>query len=590
MADAYVSKYRFTLLVFAILFGFSAVFCRLVYLHVLNEAEFTGYLADARQREAVIPARRGKIVDSRGNLLAFTRTLWEVGVDPVVGAAATAEEKAELATLLQLDPEAIEEGFRQKTFQGRERRWSKLASRVDKDIYEAIEGLEIPGVYGNPDFIRTYPSQTLGAHLIGFVNREQAGVTGVERTLDFYLRGQKGFRAYERDGKRQELVQYRSREIEPRNGLNVELTLDLVVQHMAEEALTRTVETYDPKSVTVIISEPATGYILALANYPTFDPNNYNEYPISSHRNMALTDVYEPGSTFKIVAASAALEESLIQPEDRMNTGLTTVKYQGRTLRLPRDDHASSEMSMREVVVQSSNRGAAYLGMMLGEERLYEYTRKFGFGEETGLGLPGEVPGILHPVDRWDGLTITRLPMGHALSATPLQVHMAMSVIANDGILMEPTVVRRIFDDSGKTLTQSDPQARRRVISTETSQEMTRMLVDVVSDQGTARRAKIESFQVAGKTGTTQKIVQGRYSNEKHVASFTGFFPANQPRIVMTVVVDEPQNIRLGYGGLVAAPLFKEIGEGLVRYFGLQAGDDESSLVAWKGGPLGSAQ
>jgi len=244
---------------------------------------------------------------------------------------------------------------------------------------------------------------------------------------------------------------------------------------------------------------------------------------------------------------------------------------------------------MREVVVQSSNRGAAFLGMMLGEDRLYDYTRKFGFGEETGLGLPGEVPGILHPVDRWDGLTITRLPMGHAISATPLQVHMAMSVIANDGILMEPTVVRRIFDESGKTLANSDPEARRRVLSSEAARVTTRMLVDVVSDQGTAHRARIDSFKVAGKTGTTQKIVEGRYSNEKHVGSFTGFFPADQPRIVMTVVVDEPQNIRIGYGGLVAAPLFQEIGESLVRYFGIEPLDSESALVAWKGGPLGSA-
>lgn len=586
MADSFVSRYRLTLLVFAVLLGFSAVSCRLVYLHILKQPEFAEVLAEARQRERVIPARRGRIVDCRGNLMAFTRTLWEVGVDPVVARKASPEQKLRLGELLGLSPEALDAAFREEWVHGRVRRWSKLASRVDKDVYEAVMGLKVPGVYGNPDFTRTYPGESLGAHIIGFVNRQQVGVTGVERIMDFYLRGQSGYREYERDGQRRELAQYRNREIKPRDGLNVELTLDSYVQHLAEEALGRAVEKYQPEGITIIISEPATGYILALANAPTFDPNRYNEYPVATHRNRALTDIYEPGSTFKIVSASAALEEAVIQPDDRLNTGLTQVRYRGRTVKLPRDDHGSPQMSMREVVVQSSNRGAAYLGMMLGEERLYDYSRKFGFGERTGLGLPGEVSGILHPVGRWDGLTITRLPMGHAISATPMQVHMSMSVLANDGILMEPCVVRRIFDNGGKSLASFDPVARRRVISAETSREMTRMLVDVVSVKGTARRARIEGFEVAGKTGTSQKIIDGQYSSRAHIASFSGFFPARQPRVVMTVVVDEPKGRTIGYGGLVAAPIFREVGEQLIRYFGIEPAAGDSSLVAWKGGPL----
>ncbi len=586
MADSFVSRYRFTLLVFVVLLGFSAVSCRLVTLHILKEPEFSAVLAEARQRERVIPARRGRIVDCRGNLMAFTRTLWEVGVDPVVGQDATPEQKQRLADLLGFSVETVEAAFREGWIQGRERRWSKLAPRVDKDLYEAILALKVPGVYGNPDFTRTYPGDSLGAHIVGFVNRQDIGVTGVERIMDFYLRGQSGYREYEQDGQRLELARYRSREIKPRDGLNIELTLDSYVQHLAEESLARAVEKYQPEAATIIISEPATGYILALANVPTFDPNRYNEYPVATHRNRALTDLYEPGSTFKIVSASAALEESVIQPEDLLNTGLTHVRYQGRTIRLPRDDHGRPQMSMREVVVQSSNRGAAYLGMMLGEDRLHDYARKFGFGEETGLGLPGEVSGILHPVNRWDGLTITRLPMGHAISATPMQVHMSMSVLANDGILMEPRVLRRIFDNDGKSLATFDPVARRRVVRSETSREMTRMLVEVVSVKGTARRARIEGFKVAGKTGTSQKIIDGQYSSRAHIASFSGFFPANQPRVVMTVVVDEPKGSTIGYGGLVAAPIFQEVGELLIRYFGIEPVVGDPSLVAWKGGPL----
>jgi len=590
MSDTLVSRYRITFIVFLVLFGFSSVLARLVYLHVLSEPELVQVIADARVREKVLPARRGRIIDSRGNLLAFTRTLWTLGVDPVIGQKATGEEKEKLAEILELPADVVKDAFLEEYRNGRRRRWARIASRVDKDDYEQILELKIPGVYGNPDYVRSYPGGSLAAHIIGFVNREGVGVTGVENVLDFYLRGQSGYREFERDGRRRELAQYRDRQIEPRDGLNVELTLDTMVQHITEEALSSAVERYRPQDATIIVSEPSTGFILALANAPTFDPNEYNEYPVASHRNIAVTDIYEPGSTFKIIPAGAALQESLIKPEDRLDTSLAFVDYRGRRLRLPGEGHIRDEISMRDIVIKSSNRGAAFLGMLLGEDRLYEYCRRFGFGEKTGLGLPGEVTGVLHPVNQWDGLTITRLPMGHAISATPLQVHMAMSVIANGGILMEPKVVRRIFNEDNDTMTVFEPLARRRVLNAEVAATMTKILRETVSRDGTAYRAAIEGFQVAGKTGTTQKLMDGRYSNRHHIASFTGFFPAERPRIVMTVVLDDPTLGNTGYGGVVAAPVFKEVGEQLVRYFGIEAGDERnSSNIAWKGGSLGTA-
>lgn len=586
MPETLGSRFRLTCMVLVILFGFGAVLTRLVYLHVVAQPELLAYVEDNRHREDVIPARRGKIVDSRGSLLAFTRTFWTVGVDPVVADGQVDERQLiDLARILGISLRDARRAFDIEYRDGRPRRWAKLAERVDRDQYEALEALDLAGVYGNPEYTRYYPGGEHASHLLGFVNAEHVGVTGVERRFDFYLRGQAGWRVSERDGRRRELAQFRSREIPARDGLNLELSVDQVVQYMAEEALAWAEETYAPKAATIIVSEPGTGFLLALANTPAFDPNHYGDTDIAHHRNRAVTDIYEPGSTFKIVAASAALEEGVVHPDDHFNTGLSQVEYRGRLVGLPKDHHLYEQLSMEEVVVKSSNRGAAFLGMLLGEDRLYDYARKFGFGQSTGLGLPGEVAGILHPVRRWDGLTITRLPMGHAVSATPMQVHMATSVLANGGVLMEPQVVRRIFDDRGETLATFHPRARRRVVSMETAALMTELLARVVSPEGTAQKAMIEGYRVAGKTGTTQKIVDGRYSNRHHVASFSGYLPASRPRVVVTVVVDEPDFGRTGYGGQVAAPIFRRLGENLVRYLGIEPAPERMEpLLAWEGG------
>jgi len=333
----------------------------------------------------------------------------------------------------------------------------------------------------------------------------------------------------------------------------------------------------------VIVSQPNTGAILAMANYPSYDPNefyNIKKYPISSQRNRALTDAFEPGSTFKIVPAAAVLNEGIVEPTDVFATGVSRVSYKGRTLRLPSDHHNYESLSMHDVVVKSSNRGAAHLGLLLGEKRLHDYAAAFGFGEKTGCALGGEISGTLHRVSNWDGLTITRLPMGHAVSATPMQVHGAMSVIANNGILMEPMLTQRIFDREGQDVLRFSPKAKRRVISADVAGVMSQMLADVVGENGTARRAAIENYNVAGKTGTTQKIVDGSYSNQYHVASFSGFFPADRPQLVVTVVVDEPKLNGVGYGGVIAAPAFRNIAEACIAYLGIRPSRNREDFLA----------
>jgi len=396
----------------------------------------------------------------------------------------------------------------------------------------------------------------------------------VEHYLDFYLRGQDGWVESERDGLRRELAQFRAREIEPVDGHNAVLSIDSVVQTYVEQEMRELVRRFNPLGASIIVSDPRDGFILGLANYPTFDLNEFNKAEIASQRNISVTDIFEPGSTFKIVAGAAALNEGLVTIATRFDCAEDTMLFRNRKgemkpVRLPRDSHDHGVMSVKEIMELSSNRGAARLGGLLGEERLYRYARAFGFGETSGFALGGEVSGMLAPVKNWDGLTISRMPMGHAIGATPLQVHMAMAAIANGGVLMRPQVVRRIEDKDGIIVHEFSPVQRRRVVRPETAEVMQKLLVGVVSPKGTAPRAVIPGYEVAGKTGTTQKIIDGRYSSSHHVGSFVGFFPASRPRLVISVIIDDARLNGTAYGATVAGPSFKLIAEQLIQYYGI---------------------
>lgn len=589
MSKAFVSSGRSSLISLAVACAFCVLLGRLFYLHVWHSAELLEYVEGNRKMVNVVEARRGNIVDSRGNLLATTRTSYNIGVDPQSFRERNRIKLPELAEILDLSLAEIEAKIDRKTRrvsgdtkEVRLIRWTVLAKGADEATHNAVKALELRAVYGNQSHSRAYPAGQLAAHVLGYINKEETPVTGIERFFDYYLRGQDGWRETERDGKRHELAQFREREVEPSEGLSVELSIDQMVQHIVEAEIARVAEEFNPKGISIIVSQPATGAVLAMANYPTYDPNeffNTKKYPIANQRNRALTDVFEPGSTFKIVPAAAALNEGIVHPEDVFKTGVALVSYKGRTLKLPSDHHTYEELSVHDIVVKSSNRGAAQLGLKLGEKRLYDYAALFGFGEKTGCALGGEITGTLHAPRNWDSLTITRMPMGHAVSATPMQVHSAMSVIANGGVLMQPMLANRVFDASGRDVIRFNPKAKRRVISTEVAHTVAGMLADVVGKEGTARRAAIDNYEVAGKTGTTQKIVNGRYSNQHHVASFSGFFPAGNPSLVITVVVDEPQSTGVGYGGIVAAPAFRNIAEACIAYLGIRPARSDASFV-----------
>ena len=575
MNRSFASSYRLVLVCVLVMAAFTGIGVRLVYLQVIDRDRYVAEVERTRRKVDVVKARRGEIRDTNGNVYATNRSFIEVGVDPQVIKPEDEIKAPQLARLLGVSQADVLEAFRRKTVvvgetqEMRQIRYTKLAPAIDEPTFDQVKALGIKAVYGTRQFRRVYPDGTRAAHVVGYVNREGTAVMGVEHFLDFYLRGQDGWVESERDGLRRELAQFRSREIAPSDGHNAILSIDSVVQTYIEQEMRELVRRFNPLGASIIVSDPRDGFILGLANYPTFDLNEFNKADIASQRNISVTDVFEPGSTFKIVAGSAALNEGLVTSASRFDCSEDTMQFRGRTVRLPRDSHDHGVMSVQEIMELSSNRGAARLGGLLGEDRLYKYARAFGFGESSGYGLGGEVAGILPQVKNWDGLTISRMPMGHAISATPMQVHMAMATIANGGVLMRPQVVRRIEDKDGILVHEFTPVQRRRVVRQETAELMSRLLVGVVSPKGTAPRAVIPGYEVAGKTGTTQKIIDGRYSSSHHVGSFVGFFPASRPRLVISVIIDDARLNGTAYGATVAGPSFKTIAEQLIQYYGI---------------------
>jgi cell division protein FtsI (penicillin-binding protein 3)/stage V sporulation protein D (sporulation-specific penicillin-binding protein) len=557
-----------------IITGFLLICGRLYFLQVLEADEIAREVEQVRKRLVKLEAKRGDIVDRNGNLLAGTRSRILLGADPHVVDATDTGKLAMLAGTLDLDfKELLEKVSRveRTDSEGRRRsiRWVPLAE-IDEDLYAAVEEIGVKGVYGNRRYERYYPGKQLGAHLIGFINKEQTPVMGVESALDYYLRGQSGWRETEVDGQRQELAAFREREVTPRNGMHIQLTIDLFIQSVIESALQELVEKTNPEGATVIVSDPQTGDILGLANYPTFDPNEFWEYPIGSQRNRAVSDQYEPGSTFKIVTVSAALEEGLVDPDTEIDCGVERREFNGVSIPMPADHRNLGIVPVRTIVTKSSNRGAAQLGMLLGEERMYAWARSFGFGQPVGWALEGAASGSLPPVSKWDGYTISRLPTGYAVGATPMQVHLAMATLANDGVWVQPRLLNEVIDPVSRVEIPLDPDKRKRVVSEHTARAMKEMLTHVVSAEGTARNAELPGYAVAGKTGTARKIIDGQYSTTNHVGSFSGFFPASNPEVVVTVVVDDAKIKGPAYGGVVAAPVFHDIALKLIPHMGIK--------------------
>src|SRR5438105_12548668 len=548
---------------------FSAFSFRLVYLQLVKHDEYAGLAAEKHVYKQPIYAERGAITDANGEVLAHN-----VPVEIVVADTShlNRERVAEAVALLSRDLKIDTEELWEKL--GSDRHYIVLKRDVPESAAYALRAKlreqNLRGIYFEHDSSRLYPNGSMLCHVIGFTDFDHKGIQGVEASMDEYLRGQDGYRYIEHNRAGQEIVLYRGQERVPRDGYQVRLTVDLNLQNIVENEVDAAVREFNPQKATIILMRPQTGEILAMANRPDFDLNQRNTARPEQMKNRAIIDMMEPGSTFKIVTAAAALHEKKVRPDTTIFCENGRWNFGGRPLH---DHKAYGELSVQDILVKSSNIGAAKLALSVGDQKFYEYIRRFGFGERTGVELPGEIGGMIRPPQSWSKISITRIPMGHEVAVTPLQMTVAMATIANGGKLITPRIVKSVTAADGKTITEFTPQQVRQVISAETAKQIGRALRGVVSDRGTAAAAAVPGFIIAGKTGTAQKVdPHGGYEHGKYVVSFTVYLPADNPEFVGLVVLDDAQTSKpeLNYGGMVAGPIFSRIAEKAARYLDLE--------------------
>jgi cell division protein FtsI/penicillin-binding protein 2 len=597
--------------------GFAGLAYRLVDLQVLRHDELRVKARHNAQHEVLLEPRRGDILDAKGNLLATSVFVKTVCADASLMGSHQAEIAHAVAPLLQLNENELRERITPRVRPGSTcematNRYVVLKRKVPAETWQKVQAamtnltlapnekqlskqekafnrdLRQKSAFVEPldDQLRVYPNQALAAHVLGFVGMEEGAVNGsrvletsgkdgVERALNSKLAGVRGWRVMETDHARREIVALRGQDVEPRDGLNVVLTIDSVIQNIVESALAEGMETHSPISITGIAMRPRTGEILAMATLPNFDPNNPGASPADARRNRVIADIAEPGSTFKIVVVSGALNDGTVGLSDTFDCEHGHFHFAGRVLH---DAESHGVLSVEQIITESSNIGAAKIGIKMGQARLYDYIRSFGFGTRTGIPLQGEVAGIVHPLKDWYKVSIAQIPMGQGISVTRLQMMMAMCAIANKGVMMGPMLVDRLEDRDHNVVAKYSPQRLRRVISEPTAKLMVQALKTVVSPDGTAPKAALEHYSVAGKTGTAQKFENGQLAHGKYFASFIGFFPADNPEICISVTMDEPKHGY--YGGQIVAPIFKQIAERAANYLNIRPEDGEAPTVS----------
>src|SRR5437660_6159721 len=543
---------------------FSIFSFRLIYLQAIKYDEYAGLAAEKHVYKQIIYAERGMILDANNEVLAHN-----IPMATVVADATHLNNSDATVDLLSSELRIPSGQLAEKLNGGRRYIIIKrdVPAHTANALRERLRAGNLRGIYFEHDATRIYPNGSMLCHVIEFTDLDHRGIQGVEASMEEYLHGQDGYRFIEHNRAGQEIVPYRGQERAPRDGYQIHLTVDLGLQNIVENEIDAAMQQYSPQKATIILMRPQTGEILAMANRPHFDLNLRSEAKSEQMKNRAIIDMMEPGSTFKIVAAAAALNERKLRPDSEVFCENGLWKFGGAALH----DHRSfSYLSVRDILIKSSNIGAAKLALSVGEQKFYEYIRRFGFGERTGIELPGEINGLIRPPQSWSKISITRIPMGHEIGVTPLQMTMAMATIANGGKLITPRIVKSVTAADGKTITEFTPQLVRQVISPQTSQQLSNALRGVVSDRGTAAAAAVAGFTIAGKTGTAQKVdPHGGYEHGKDVVSFTGFLPADHPEFVGLVVLDDAKTSKpeQNYGGLVAGPIFARISAKPARFY-----------------------
>jgi cell division protein FtsI/penicillin-binding protein 2 len=569
----------------ALLAGAFTVFSwRLIDLQVGSHAHYSRLAASKNTTRQPIYARRGAIVSSNGEPLALNEPLKNIIADGTI--ITDFESIAEiLSPHLEIPKAEILVKLKRKVFSEHYQKEipspyivlkKEVSEEVAQKIADELSARKLRGIYGTQDFRRRYPNGSLLSHVVGYVNGDGKGVAGIEQSMDKWLQGIDGYRCIERDRTGRELVLYRGQEKEPENGKNVKLTIDTGLQRIVEHELNEAMKQFRPKFAVAIMQNPHTGEIMAMATRPAFDPNDVPAFKPNQEKNpdfinplvnRAIAASYEPGSTFKIVASGAALSDGKVQASDYIYC------ENGYYKKYKLGDHNRyGSITVSDILIKSSNIGACKLAQQVGQGRFYEYILKFGFGARTGLILPGEEEGLLRPPHQWHPLySISRIPMGHEISVTPIQSVCAMSVVANGGKLLLPQVVSEVSDDQGNIIEKTTPQIVNNVLTPAAAKAVREALTGVTGATGTARLANVQGFKVAGKTGTAQVYVKGKVSSERHRVSFVGFMPAEKPAFTCLVMVEEPQTPpNQDMGGLVAAPIFARIAEQAAQYLGLE--------------------
>ncbi len=551
---------RIRIVMIGTVFGlmFLTVVGRSFYLQILQHENLVKKADKQHQHKVDLTPARGSILDRNGTTLAESIHMDSCYAEPrrikdVEGTAAV------LAPILGMPKhELVEKLSVNKSFN-----W--VARWLAPEVAARVKNMKLPGIGFAPESKRFYPNMEIAAHVVGFTGRDPNGLEGIELKYDSTILGNTGYMITERDALGRNIAVMNTVIKDSSPGKSVILTLDKTIQFIAEKELAKAVTESNAKSGMALVMESDTGRVLAMANYPTFNPNAYSRYSLAQLRNHVVTDSFEPGSTFKVFTIAAALDSGTIKPSDVYNCENGVYHIAGRTIH---DDHPHSRLNVSEIIKYSSNIGSAKIGFKMGEEKLSSYLRNFGFGGRTGIDLPGESPGNLKR--SWYGIDLATISFGQGLSLSTMQLATALSAIANGGNLMRPYLVEQILDDNGTVVQKFEPQIVRRVISPETAQKVARMMETVTMDGGTGTKAALDGFRVAGKTGTAQKVdsVTRTYSPSKRIGSFVGFVPAEKPKLTIAVIIDEPQGIK--YGGVVAAPAFRGIAQNSLAYLKIQ--------------------
>ena len=550
------SRIRIVIIGGLLFVGFTVVAIRAVQLQATNRSNLQ-WVAE-KQYQAVIPVakRRGKIVDARGRELAVSIPVQSMFADPTT----IVDAKAALDTVETVSPLGDERVAIERRMKP-DRKFAWIKRRITPDVAEQISALKIPGIHFVEESHRVYPNGALASQVLGAVGFDAEPLAGVELAFDKYLQTKTNALSYRRDARGRVYFSPVSFEAQDDVG-TMQLTIDKIIQYITEQALDRAVDSTQARGVMALVMEVKTGKILAMASRPTFNPNEYSKYAQSAWRNRLVTDAYEPGSTFKVLIAAAALELG-IKPEDRFHCEQGQIQVGNAVLH----DHGAAygELSMRDIIKVSSNIGAYKIAHAIGKKDVAAYLSAFGIGERLGVDFPGETSGMLHPYTSWQPVEFATIAFGQGVSVTPLHMATAFVTIANDGMMMKPYLVEQITGKNSDVVYHAEPTAMRRGLKPETAQTLRSLLRGVVGEGGTGRAAASPLYSTAGKTGTAQKVQGGRgYAAGKYFASFVGFAPYETPKIVVFVGVDEPKGAY--YGGVVAAPVFREIIEAALQY------------------------